>query len=55
MSNEALKPCPFCGSNDLLMTPHYDESCVTCQSCKCEGPSGNYEECQKLWNNAKAR
>lgn len=48
-----LKPCPFCGSGDLIMIPYYDESCVACQECKCEGPSGDYEECQKLWNNTK--
>ena len=42
--------CPFCGSNNPLMVPFMDESCVSCQSCKAEGPSGDYKKCQELWN-----
>ncbi len=45
-----LKGCPFCGSLDLIVEPYYDESYVRCQSCDCDGPTGEYEECQIKWN-----
>lgn len=45
-----LVPCPFCGSTNLIVEPHYDESCVLCQSCGTEGPTGDYKACQDKWN-----
>ena len=46
-----LKPCPFCGGENLLTEPSNDESYVHCQDCKADGPAGDYVECEKLWNN----
>ena len=48
-----LKPCPFCGSSDLLTEPNYDDSTVRCQSCNAEGPTGNYQGCENKWNDHK--
>lgn len=45
-----LKPCPFCGSNDLDI----ERKClffVTCYKCDCEGPAKkDKEEAIDAWN-----
>jgi Lar family restriction alleviation protein len=38
---EKLKPCPFCGSRDVVVrnthTPHYT---AECDNCEAQGPTG---------------
>lgn len=38
-----LKPCPFCGSKDLVPSFHKGAHetlvCVACESCEAEGPA----------------
>ena len=40
---EELKPCPFCGSDDLCPSFHKGEHelivCIACDACDVEGPS----------------
>ena len=47
---DITKPCPFCGDDNCLTEPYYDESYVRCQKCGADGPTGDYEECVRLWN-----
>lgn len=45
---EALKPCPFCGSEDVYS---YDPEWVTCPNCGAEGPPEvTCELAIKSWN-----
>lgn len=44
------KSCPFCGSNDLLAVPFYDESCIECANCKMQGPISTYDKLENVWN-----
>lgn len=44
------KSCPFCGDSNAICEPHHDESYVLCQSCKAEGPIGDFDTAGKLWN-----
>ena len=46
------RPCPFCGSNDLLLVR--DEGKIywfECQNCLARGPQGGAFESATLWNN----
>lgn len=36
--SEKLKPCPFCGSDDLEINGSPAMFWVTCNKCNCEGP-----------------
>ena len=40
---KTLKPCPFCGSDDLLPSFHTGKRellvCVSCDNCDVEGPT----------------
>lgn len=47
----SLKPCPFCGSSNVTLDPHDQDSCVRCLSCEAEGPPGAPAECEGRWNN----
>lgn len=41
MSQEKLKPCPFCGSSDDLVLSYKEKSeseFILCNSCGAEGP-----------------
>ena len=47
-----LKPCPFCGSSDVIETLHMGKYTVTCTSCL--SSSGGYDSelaAQIAWNN----
>lgn len=58
-----LKPCPFCGSNDLREESsglieaykHYQHCYIECISCGCEAGhvdlEGDYQEVMEKWNN----
>jgi hypothetical protein len=48
--NGSVLPCPFCGDNNCLVEPYYNESYVRCQKCDTEGPTGDTNECVILWN-----
>lgn len=46
-----LKPCPFCGSNNLK--PAYHSPYVICGDCKALGPGSSditYDEAVEAWN-----
>ena len=46
-----LKPCPFCGSSDVIETLHMGKYTVTCTSCL--SSSGGYDSelaAQIAWN-----
>lgn len=34
-----LKPCPFCGSNNIKLWDHFEGSAVECVGCKANGPT----------------
>lgn len=43
---DKIKPCPFCGSDDLVPSFHTDDDamlvCVSCDACDVEGPTVRY-------------
>ena len=51
---EALRPCPFCGSEVIDMfegTVGGDYAAAMCRQCHATGPEGsNREEAEELWN-----
>lgn len=48
-----IKPCPFCGSDDLCVLELSDNSCVRCRRCYSYGPNGKDEEnAIERWNAA---
>lgn len=48
--SDKLKPCPFCGSDDVKYIPRI-ASFVKCKNCLTEGPAANSEaEAARLWN-----
>lgn len=48
-----IKPCPFCGSDDLAVLELSDNSCVRCRKCYSYGPNGKDEEnAIERWNSA---
>ncbi len=61
--NEELKPCPFCGSNDLRKSKDFtikDKNLiclvcdVQCNNCGCDGPKLFYtNDTVKAWNERK--
>ncbi|MDV5861341.1 Lar family restriction alleviation protein [Pseudomonas mendocina] len=60
MSSEELKPCPFCGTSDLLgFEPSYEGgwTIVKCRKCGCSGPTGRSESEHDAiaWWNARAQ
>ena len=52
-----LKPCPFCGSENLTLLkpiPGFATSFVRCNSCRAFGPdSDNTDQAAKAWNNRR--
>jgi len=50
MSNEDLKPCPFCGSYDLSTNGHGAYTIVVCCECLAEGPHGHPSKAISRWN-----
>lgn len=54
---QELKPCPFCGGNNLGFSEIFDETeVVHCHSCNAEGPfwggndSQSKQEATDKWN-----
>lgn len=48
--SEELKPCPFCGSKDILESG-YQVNWITCLNCECDGPlEKTKQEAIKAWN-----
>lgn len=49
-----LKPCPFCGSEEIfvyLKSTNYDKWCAICSICLARGGIGETkEEAATLWN-----
>lgn len=54
MSNEKLKPCPFCGSTDIVITQEHDflsGGYVMCRGCFATTRSSIYtDEAVANWN-----
>ena len=50
---EQIKPCPFCGSDDLSVLGSINKSYVRCGKCYAYGPDGkDNEEAIERWNAA---
>ena len=48
-----IKPCPFCGSDDLSVPEWSNKSYVQCGKCHAHGPDGkDREEAIERWNAA---
>lgn len=51
MMSEKLKPCPFCGSNDVEIVESFDGLCVLCGNCEATSNDfGKIEDAIKAWN-----
>jgi Lar family restriction alleviation protein len=53
VDGEALKPCPFCASTNLVFYEHVfaREFAVACNRCGAEGPKRPaHPEAARLWN-----
>ena len=55
MSEEALKPCPFCGSSDVEMEDHEEGYGILCRNCGVWATSGLWwfndsKDAIELWN-----
>ena len=57
MTQEEIKPCPFCGSDDLFPYEGEHYSSIICIDCRAEGPrviidpeNYNWEASIELWN-----
>ena len=48
--SEELKPCPFCGSNEIYSSPHI--ALIVCKKCRCWGPNTGTTEAEAVsaWN-----
>ena len=48
---EKLKPCPFCGSNDVTVNEVYPSSYARCRVCGAEGGlRSSHDEAAAAWN-----
>ena len=46
-----MKPCPFCGSIQLVVDEDYSESFVCCENCGATGPKGQWScDAKALWD-----
>ena len=47
---EKLKPCPFCGSNEIYSSPNI--ALIMCKKCRCWGPNTGTTaaEAVSAWN-----
>lgn len=51
MTDEPLKPCPFCGSTAISFAWHSSDKFMVCQTCRTCGPEAGYEEtAAQDWN-----
>lgn len=49
--SEEIKPCPFCGSEDVEVFPNYGRYFAACCDCGSEGPNKERkEEAIRKWN-----
>jgi Lar family restriction alleviation protein len=50
-----MKPCPFCGSDDLdLLCDKYNVMCISCSNCGTKGPEADStKDAQQLWDDRK--
>ncbi len=48
--SEELKPCPFCGSHDIMMTDSRVGWYVLCRACQSSGSPTSEIEAIKCWN-----
>lgn len=49
MSEQEIKPCPYCGSTDIKLHDEITHA-VWCQECFAEMPSIDIESAVELWN-----
>ena len=53
-TNSELKPCPFCGNDDVQPQPcgmnGVQVYSVRCLSCGARGPASYHDECIENWN-----
>lgn len=48
---EKLKPCPFCGSDDVVLDETYMHSYAQCRVCRAEGGlRDSHDEAAAAWN-----
>ena len=54
--SEGLKPCPFCGSNEIhIAHDKYRQYQFLCEDCCAKGPKAEYQnQALALWNKEKA-
>ena len=46
-----IKPCPFCGSNSLIIESNNSYFRINCGKCECHGPKEDtYEKAISAWN-----
>lgn len=51
MNEVELKPCPFCGSNDVTVNDAYMHSYAQCRVCRAEGGlRDSHDEAVAAWN-----
>lgn len=51
-----LKPCPFCGSKNIILISSHNKTWnyATCDDCNSDGPMADTpEDAKKKWNNRK--
>jgi Lar family restriction alleviation protein len=50
-SGQLLRPCPFCGSQDLWINGDFDPKFVVCQGCSAFGPTApTITQATNRWN-----
>ena len=55
MEENPVKPCPFCGSDDVILdvwhTAGHTEFAVVCQNCSASGPFDlSVTKAEEMWN-----
>lgn len=54
-ANEHMRPCPFCGSENLRVYTYTEDCYVQCQDCSSCGPNGgDPRRAQAAWNAPRA-
>ena len=48
--SQTLKPCPFCGNEDVLEHGDSDFWWIGCGQCHAEGPTGKLDDAIAAWN-----
>ena len=47
---QQLKPCSFCGRNDLIVWESNFGKYITCRFCQACGPTSEMDTPEELWN-----